>query len=73
MADIGDLLEAIRNQGELTRDAIRNQGEKTREAISVSNREQTAEIRRAIWRAMGKTKQEIDELEAALTGEEPPV
>jgi hypothetical protein len=72
VADIGDLLDAIRNQGELTRDSIRNQGEKTREAISDSNSQQTVEIRRSIWRAMGKTKKEIDELEAALTAEEPP-
>jgi hypothetical protein len=72
VADIKDLLEVIRNQGEMTREAIVNQGEKTRDAIAVSNQNQTADIRRAIWRAMGKTKQEIDELEAALTAEKPP-
>jgi hypothetical protein len=73
MADIGDLLDAIRNQGEMTRDAIRNQGEKTRDAIAQSSATQTADLRRVIWRAFGKTSKEIDELEAALTAEEPPV
>jgi hypothetical protein len=69
VADIGDLLEAIRNQGEMTRDAIRNQGEKTRDAIAESNKTQTADIRRAVWRGFGKTAKEIDELEAALAAE----
>jgi hypothetical protein len=69
VADIGDLLEAIRNQGEMTREAIRNQGEKTRDAIADSNKTQSADIRRAMWRGFGKTKQEIDELEAALTAD----
>jgi hypothetical protein len=73
VADIGDLLDAIRNQGEMTRDAIRNQGEKTRDAIAQSSATQTADLRRVIWRAFGKTSKEIDELEAALTAEEPPV
>jgi hypothetical protein len=69
VAEIRDLLDAIRNQGDLTREVIRNQGEATREAISDSNRLQTVEIRRAIWRGVGKTKQEIDELEAAIAAD----
>jgi hypothetical protein len=71
VADIGDLLEAIRNQGDLTRDVIRNQGEMTRAAVDESARANAITTRRAIWRAFGKTKDEIDELEAALTAEEP--
>lgn len=71
VADIGDLLDAIRNQGEMTREAIRNQGDKTRDAISISSQAQTADIRRAVWRGFGKTSKEIDDLEKAVLAEEP--
>jgi hypothetical protein len=71
VADIGDLLDAIRNQGEMTRDAIRNQGERTRDAITTSSQAQTADIRRAVWRGFGKTSKEIDDLEKAVLAEEP--
>jgi hypothetical protein len=69
VADIRDLLEAVRNQGDLTREVIRNQGEMTRDALASVSHAQNVEIRRTIWRSFGKTKAEIDELEAALLAE----
>jgi hypothetical protein len=43
----------------------------TRAAIEQSARANAITTRRVIWRAFGKTKQEIDELEEALTAEDP--
>jgi hypothetical protein len=69
VADIGDLMEVIRNQGEMTREAIRNQGERTRDEMGRLSEAQTADLRRVIWRAFGKTAKEIDDLEAAITAD----